>query len=59
MMIRIAVVELDIIFGLLMYILQLNSVIRPLQTWPLASIFAAITGLILYIAEKKYRNNNQ
>jgi hypothetical protein len=42
-----------------MYILQLNSVIRPLQTWPLASIFAAITGLILYIAEKKYRNNNQ
>jgi hypothetical protein len=56
-MLRIAVAELAIIFGLLMYILQLNSVIRPLQTWPFASIFTIITFILLSIAEKKYRND--
>ena len=57
--IRMAAAEAAIIFALLMYILQLKSVIRPLQTWPLAGIFAAIAVVILSIAEKKYRNNHQ
>ena len=51
-MIRIAVAETSIIFALLMYILQLKSVIRPLSTWPLAGIFAAIAFTLLAIAEK-------
>lgn len=54
--IRIGVAEAAIIFGLLMYILQLKSVIRPLQTWPLAGIFASIAFILLSIAEKKYKN---
>ena len=57
--VRIAVAEAAIIFGLLMYILQLESVIRPLSTWPLAGIFAAIAFTLLAIAEKKYTNTMQ
>jgi len=54
--IRITVAEASIIFALLMYILQLKSMIRPLSTWPLAGIFAAIAFTLLNIAEKKYKN---
>lgn len=54
--IRITVAEASIIFALLMYILQLKSMIRPLSTWPLAGIFAAISFTLLNIAEKKYKN---
>ena len=56
-LIRIAVLELIIIFALLMYILQLKSVIGPLQTWSLAGIFVSIAAMILSIVEKKYRND--
>jgi hypothetical protein len=57
MVIRIAFAELLIIIALLMYILQLKSVISPLQTWSLAGIFGAIAAIVLSIVEKKYRND--
>jgi len=54
--IRIAVAEGAIIFGLLMYILQLNSVISSTFTWPLATIFTLIAMVLLAIAERKHKN---
>jgi len=57
--IRISVAEAAIIFGLLMYILQLKSVISPLSTWPLATIFTLIAMVLLAIAERKYKNTLQ
>jgi hypothetical protein len=56
-MIRIAVVELVIIFTLLMYILQLNSLIRPTSAMTSAVMFSAIAVLLLSIVKKKYKNN--
>ena len=56
-LVRIAFAELSIIFGLFMYVLELNSVIRPLQTWYLASLFTIGAGIFLSIAEKKFRND--
>lgn len=58
-LIRIAVVELVIIFALLMYILQLNSVISPLSAMSSAVMFSAIAVLLLSIVKKKYKNNHQ
>lgn len=57
--IRIAVAEGAIIFGLLMYILQLNSVISSRITWPLATLFTIIAGVLVTIAEKKYKSTLQ
>lgn len=57
--IRITVAEASIIFAILMYILQLKSMIRPLSTWPLAGIFAAIAMVLLAIAERKYKSTLQ
>jgi hypothetical protein len=54
-MARIAVFESYIIIGLLMYILQLNSVIRPAYTVPLASIFGLIVIVSFLIVERKYK----
>jgi len=56
--IRIAVAEGAIIFGLLMYILQLNSVISSTFTWSLPTIFTLIAMVLLAIAERKYKNTN-
>jgi hypothetical protein len=56
-MIRIAIVELVIIFALLMYILQLNSLIRPISAMSSAVMFSAIAVLLLSIVKKKYKNN--
>jgi hypothetical protein len=56
-MIRIAAVELVIIFALLMYILQLKSLIRPVSAMSLAVMFSAIAVLLLSIVNRKYRNN--
>ena len=58
-LIRIAVAEVAIIFTLLMYILQLKSVIRPLPAVSLAGMFAGIATVLLFIAKKKYKNNHQ
>jgi len=58
-MIRIAVVELIIIFVLLMYILQLKSLIRPISAVSSAGMFSAIAVLLLSIVKKKYTNNHQ
>jgi hypothetical protein len=55
--IRIAFVAGVLIFGLLMYILHLKSVISLRITLPLAMLFTMIAVIILNIAEKKYRNN--
>lgn len=54
--IRLAFVAGALIFGLLMYILHLKSVISLRITLPLAMIFTMIAGVILNIAEKKYKN---
>jgi hypothetical protein len=56
-MIRIAVVELVIIFALLMYILQLNSLIRPTFAMSSAAMFSGIAVLLLSIVKKKYKDN--
>lgn len=56
-MIRIAFVAGAMIFGLLMYILHLKSVISLRITLPLAIVFTTIAAIILNIAEKKYRNS--
>jgi len=50
--IRIAVVELIIIFALLMYILQLKSLIRPISAVSSAGMFSAIAVLLLSIVKK-------
>ena len=57
-MIRIAVVELIIIFALLRYILQLKSLIRPISAVSSAGMFSAIAVLLLSIVKKKYTNNH-
>lgn len=54
-MARIAVFESFIIIGLLMYVLQLNSVISSTVTWPLASIFGSIVIVSFLIVERKYK----
>ena len=53
---RIAFFEGAIIFSLLMYILQLNSVISSTFTWPLATIFVVIESILLAIVERKQKN---
>jgi hypothetical protein len=53
-MIRITAVELVIIFALLMYILQLKSLIRPTSAMSLAGMFSAIAVLLLSIVKRKY-----
>ena len=53
---RIAFFEGAIIFSLLMYILQLNSVISSTFTWPLATIFVVIESILLVIVERKQKN---
>ncbi len=55
--IRIAFVAGAMVFGLLMYILHLKSVISLRITLPLAILFTIIAVILLNIAEKKYKNN--
>ena len=57
--IRITVAEASIIFAILMYILQLKSVISPLPAVSLAGMFSAIAVLLLSLLKKKYKNNHQ
>jgi hypothetical protein len=54
--IRIAFVAGAMMFGLLMYILHLKSVISLRITLPLAILFTIIAVTLLNIAEKKYKN---
>jgi hypothetical protein len=56
LIIRIAFAAGAIIFGLLMYILHLKSVISLRITLPLAILFTIIAGILLNIAERKYQN---
>ena len=45
-----------IIFSLIMYILELKSVISSTVTWPLATLFVAIEMILLAIIERKQKN---
>ena len=53
---RIAFFEGAIIFSLLMYILELKSVIGSTFTWPLATLFVVIEMMLLVIVERKQKN---
>jgi len=56
MRLRIAFVAVATMFGILMYILHLESVISLRITLPLAMLFTIIAVIFLNIAEKKYKS---
>jgi uncharacterized membrane protein len=56
---RLAGAEGVIIIGLLMYILELNSVIPSRFTWALAAFFGGVCVVIVGTLEKKYRKTPQ
>jgi hypothetical protein len=57
--IRIAFAAGAMMFGLLMYILHLKSVISLRITLPLAILFTIIAGILLNNAEKKHKYTPQ
>ena len=54
---RLAFFEGAIIISLIMYILELKSVISSTVTWPLATFFVLIEMILLGIVDRKQKNS--